>query len=166
MFLDQYTFKKPRQPAVETFTTAALIGDVQKSDGEIPWSRGGKTDPWDLVEAAMGLCVGGYYQQARHAYEWLGTMQLSDGSWYAGYRHGRPEDRTRDANFSAYTAVGIYHYHLATGDLEFVAKMWPMVKAAVDFALGLQASTGEIHWAISPQGRVDPMALLTGSCSV
>ncbi|MCK7511326.1 MAG: hypothetical protein MZV70_49555 [Desulfobacterales bacterium] len=38
--------------------------------------------------------------------------------------------------------------------------------AAIDFALSLQAPQGEIHWAISPQGHVDPMALLTGSSSI
>jgi hypothetical protein len=40
------------------------------------------------------------------------------------------------------------------------------VKAGITFALSLQAPGGEIHWAISPEGRIDPMALLTGSCSI
>jgi hypothetical protein len=44
--------------------------------------------------------------------------------------------------------------------------MWPTVSAAIDFALHLQTHEGEIHWAISPEGRVDPMALLTGSSSI
>ena len=44
--------------------------------------------------------------------------------------------------------------------------MWPTVSGAVDFALGLQAPGGAIHWAVSPEGNVDPMALLTGSCSI
>lgn len=44
--------------------------------------------------------------------------------------------------------------------------MWPCVKHAVDFALSLQAPGGEIHWAKSPDGVVDPMALMTGTSSV
>jgi len=40
------------------------------------------------------------------------------------------------------------------------------VSAAIEFALRLQTSEGEIHWAISPDGQVDPMALLTGSSSI
>jgi len=38
---------------------AAMIVKAQKETGEIPWSKGFKTDPWDHVEAAMGLCIGG-----------------------------------------------------------------------------------------------------------
>ncbi len=44
--------------------------------------------------------------------------------------------------------------------------MWKTVSAAIDFALRLQTPEGEIHWAISPEGQVDPMALLTGSSSI
>ena len=32
---------------------AAFIISLQKENGEIPWSVGGKTDPWDHVERAM-----------------------------------------------------------------------------------------------------------------
>ncbi len=42
---------------------AGLIAKVQLPSGEIPWHLGGKTDPWDHVEAAMGLTVGGYWEQ-------------------------------------------------------------------------------------------------------
>jgi hypothetical protein len=44
--------------------------------------------------------------------------------------------------------------------------MWPAVEKAIDFALSLQAPTGEIYWAKSPELKVDPMALLTGSSSI
>ena len=36
----------------------------------------------------------------------------------------------------------------------------------MDFALGMQNTTGEIYWAVSPGDEVDRMALLTGSSSV
>jgi hypothetical protein len=44
--------------------------------------------------------------------------------------------------------------------------MWPTLERAINFALGLQTAEGEIYWAISPQGRVDKMALLTGCSSI
>lgn len=145
---------------------AGLIAKTQKQSGEIPWCDGEKTDPWDHVEAAMGLGIGGYLEEARRAYEWLAQIQLDDGSWYTAYVNGVPIDRTRDTNFSSYIAVGVFHYYLITGDLIFLKKMWPTIKSAINFVLDLQAPDGEIYWAISPQGRIDSAALLTGSSSV
>jgi hypothetical protein len=152
--------------SVDIEALAGLILENQRKSGEIPWCHGQKTDPWDHVESAIGLTIGGHYAAARRAYDWMRRTQLDDGSWYASYQGGRPEDRTRDANLSAYIAVGVYHYYLVTGDMVLVASLWPTVRRAIDFALGLQTAEGPIHWAISPEGRVDSMALLTGSSSV
>jgi len=118
------------------------------------------------VESAIGLTIGGHYAAARRAYGWMRRTQLEDGSWYAAYQDGRPQDRTRDANLSTYIAVGMYHYYLVTGDMAFTAAMWPTVCRAMDFALSLQTPEGPIRWAVSPEGQVDSMALLTGSSSV
>ena len=144
----------------------AFIRGLQKESGEIPWSEGGKTDPWDHVESAMGLVVAGYVDDARRAYAWMKETQLDDGSWWAEYRDGVPVDRRRDANFSTYIAVGLFHYYLITKDLAFIREMWPTVSAGIDFALNLQAPTGEIYWSVDPDGIVDRMALLTGSSSI
>jgi hypothetical protein len=152
--------------AADIQALSRLILDNQLESGAIPWCRGQKTDPWDHVESAMGLTIGGHLAAARRAYDWMRRNQLADGSWYAAYRDDQPEDRTRDANLSSYIAVGIYHFHLVAGDAAFSAAMWPTVRRAVDFALALQTPEGPIHWAISPEGRVDAMALLTGSSSV
>lgn len=152
--------------SVDIEALSRLILSQQRANGEIPWCAGQKTDPWDHVESAIGLTIGGHYGAARRAYAWMRQSQLDDGSWYAAYQDGRPQDRTRDANLSAYVAVGVYHHFLVTGDGAFVDAMWPMVRDAVNFALALQTPEGPIHWAISPEGRVDPMALLTGSSSV
>jgi hypothetical protein len=114
----------------------------------------------------MGLSTGGYLKEARRAFAWMAGMQLEDGSWYSAYKQGVPEDKTRDANMTSYIAVGVFHYYLITADTEFLKRMWPTVSAAMDFALSLQTAEGEIHWAISPEGRIDQMALLTGSSSV
>ena len=37
---------------------ASSIAREQRESGEIPWHGGGKTDPWDHVEAAIGLTLG------------------------------------------------------------------------------------------------------------
>lgn len=143
-----------------------VIAETQYASGEIPWCRGQKSDPWDHVEAAIGLCIAGYLTEARGAYEWLAQIQMQDGSWYAAYMEGKPHDRTRESNMTAYIAVGVFHYYLITRDIVFIRKMWPTVKAAIDFVISLQASTGEIYWAVSPENKIDPMALLTGSSSI
>lgn len=157
--------QKPLQP-IDVTAAAGLIADIQRPNGEIPWCEGQKTDPWDHVESAMGLTIGGRYVEARRAFEWMRRRQNADGSWYAAYRNGVPEDRTLDANMTSYIAVGVYHYYLVTGDDVFLETMWEPVCKAVDFALSLQAPEGPVYWAVSPEGRVDPMALLTGSSSI
>jgi hypothetical protein len=159
-------FRPAAEQPVDLEGPAALIARTQRPSGEIPWCTHQKTDPWDHVEAAMGLATAGFLSAARRAYEWLAGEQLADGSWYSAYLEGAVQDRTRDANMSAYVAVGVYHYFLLTADRGFVIRMWPAVRRAIDFALSLQAPTGEIHWAISPAGEVDRMALLTGSSSI
>ncbi len=152
--------------SIDIGAIAGLIANTQLPGGEIPWSPDDKTDPWDHVEAAMGLVTGGFLTEARRAFEWMARNQLENGSWYAAYRKGVAEDRTQDANQSSYIAVGLFHYYLVTGDAAFLKALWPVVRSAVDFAIRLQAPGGEIYWALSPEGRLDPMALLTGSCSV
>ncbi|PKN33066.1 MAG: phenyltransferase domain-containing protein [Deltaproteobacteria bacterium HGW-Deltaproteobacteria-19] len=146
--------------------TAGFIAGVQKTNGEIPWSVGGKTDPWDHVESAMGLVVAGYLEEARRAYQWLADTQLPDGSWWSGVRDGVVEDSSKDSNFSSYAAVGVFHYGLVTGDWDDAFSFWPMVEGGIEFALALQAPTGEIYWARNKEGVADPMALLTGSSSI
>jgi hypothetical protein len=151
---------------IDVEAMANFIAKLQKANGEIPWSEGGKTDPWDHIESAMGLSIAGYLREARRAYEWLAANQLPDGSWCAAYRDGIPEDRTRDANLSSYVAVGLFHYYLITEDVTFLRHLWPTLKAGIDYAVDLQAPTGEIYWARNSEGAVDPVALLTGSSSV
>jgi len=145
---------------------ANLIARTQLPSGEIPWCEGQKTDPWDHVEATIGLNIGGYLAEAQRAFEWLARNQLEDGSWFSSYVQGVPVDKTRDANLSSYIAVGVFHFYLISGDVGFLKAMWKPVSSAIDFAVRLQTHEGVIHWALSPQGKVDPMALLTGSSSV
>lgn len=152
--------------ALDIASLVNLITDVQQPDGEIPWSPGEKTDPWDHVEAAMGLTIGGAHEQARHAFEWLRRHQHVDGSWPTAYQGGKIIDETRQTHHAAYIAVGLYHHFLVTADREFVRHMWPAVVAAIEFALRYQTAKGEIYWALNPEGQVDPMALLAGCSSI
>jgi hypothetical protein len=151
---------------IDLDSAAALIANTQKASGEIPWCEDNKTDPWDLVEAAMGLSIGGYFEEAQRAFEWMVKNQLHDGSWYASYRDGLPDDTTKETNMSSYIAVGVFHYYLITGDTSFLKGMWETVSSAIEFALSLQTPNGEIYWSYNPEGEIDPMALLTGSSSI
>ena len=145
--------------------TGQSISRVQLPSGEIPWSHAGHTDPWDHIECAMALTVAGLLEEARAAFEWSRREQRADGSWAIQYRRGVVEDPNSDSNFCAYIATGVWHHVLVTGDRSFAEHMWPTVRAAVEFVLGLQAGTGEIYWAQGPTG-VLPEALLTGNSSV
>ena len=164
--MDGKTLRSQECFSIDVDAISRLIVNTQKDSGEIPWSIGDKTDPWDMVEAAMGLSIGGFFQEARKAFTWLAGMQLPDGSWYAAYKNGVAEDETRDTNMSSYIAVGLYHYYLTTSDKAFLDQMWPTLEKAITFTLSLQAASGVIYWAISPEDEVDPMALLTGSSSI
>jgi hypothetical protein len=106
------------------------------------------------------------WTQRKKPTRWLAGIQLEDGSWHAAYQDDAPIDLTRDTNISTYIAVGTYHHFLLTGNKKFLKDMWPTVEKAIDFAVSLQAPTGEIYWAKSPELKVDPMALLTGSSSI
>ena len=49
---------------VQVAQTIDAIAAVQLRDGNIPWGPGHHTDPWNLVEAAMALDVGGRFAEA------------------------------------------------------------------------------------------------------
>lgn len=142
------------------------IASTQRDNGDIPWSPGDKTDPWDLVESAMGLAIGGQFERAEAAFRWLQSKQRTDGSWHAAYRNDLPDDLTVDTNMSSYIAAGLFHHYLITGNIDFLKTMWPTMSAGINFALSLQTPRGEIYWAKNPEGKIDPMSLLTGSSSI
>jgi len=143
--------------------TVDAIAGVQAPDGHIPWIPGGKADPWNMVEAAMALDVGGRHGDAVRVYAWLEANRLPHGGWYAYYAGGEVSDRTLDTNASAYVATGVWHHYLSTEDAVFLRRMWPVVETVIDHVLEFQATTGEIAWRAD-----DPAdgALLTGSSSV
>ncbi len=147
--------------------TVDFILDVQQASGEIPWFEGGYSDPWDHVEAAMGLSIGGELGAAELAYRWLADSQLEDGSWWASYRGEVVDNRERrETNFVAYIATGVWHHYLVSGNATFLQDMWPTVECAIEFVLALQSKHGEIDWAVDGDGRPKGDALVTGCSSI
>jgi hypothetical protein len=132
----------------------------------IPWMPGGHADPWNHVEAAMALSIGGRIAEAELAYEWLVGLQRPDGSWHQYYVEDGVEDDKIDLNVVAYIAAGVYQHWLITRDRAFVDRLWPVVEKAIDFILELQEPRGEILWARHADGTPWPFALVTGSSSM
>ena len=147
--------------------TVEFILACQEASGAIPWFRGGRLDPWDHVEAAMGLSIGGETAAAVRAYRWLQREQLDDGSWWAAYRDGEVENRERrETNFVAYIATGVWHHYLISGDKNFLRSMWRTVERAIEFVIRLQTAHGDIHWAVDASGAPMADALRTGCSSI
>jgi hypothetical protein len=143
--------------------TIDAIASVQLANGNVPWTPGQHTDPWNMVEALMALTLGGRVEEARAGFAWLEGKQRADGAWHAYYLGEEIEDPTLDTNVTCYVATGAWHHHLVTGDTSYLRRQWPGVEAAIDFALDFQRETGEIAWRGDDP---DDGALLTGSSSI
>jgi hypothetical protein len=150
--------------AGDVLATAEHIASAQEPSGAIGWPDG-HTDAWNHIECAMALSVCGLRGPARRAYDWLAATQRPDGSWAKRTEGGVVTDASGESNQSAYVAAGVWHELLVTGDEAFARRMWPVVRRAVDFVLGLQTRRGEIVWKRDPGGLAADYALLTGCSS-
>lgn len=150
----------------ERAATARWILAVQRADGAIPWDDNGHLDPWNHVEAAMGLDAAGEHAAAATALRWLAGKQRADGSFATAYREGVETEPHGDSNFTAYLAVGLRHHLRHTGDLALARELWPVVRAAMEFVLELQAPDGTIGWHRRPDGSVCAHALRAGCASI
>jgi hypothetical protein len=155
--------------------TAASIAAMQEPSGAVPWTPTEKTDVWNHVEAAMAMLVGGEIEAAERAYEWCARTQRADGSWPMEIVVGEIKDASGETNMSAYLAVGVWHHWLLRQDRSFVNRMWPVVRKALDFVVGLQLPFGGIAWSqewdvradgSSGPAKVNDEALLAGSSSI
>jgi hypothetical protein len=147
-------------------TTVAWIAAQQEPDGRLPWFRDGQLDPWDSVEAAMALDLGGEHGRARAAYRWLAARQRADGSWASEYRAGAETAPATESNHAGYLAVGAWHSWLLTGDEVLVTELWPAIRRGLDLVTRMQLPGGAIGWALRPDGTPDDTALLTGNASL
>jgi hypothetical protein len=157
--------------AADLQATVDSIAALQLPSGIIPWFPGGHTDPWNHVECAMALTLGGRTAEAELAYEWLLNTQRGDGSWhnyYLAHADGRleVEDAKLDTNVCAYIATGVWHHYVHTGDEAFAARLWPCVERAIDWVLTLQTPRGDVIWARHADGRPWTYSLLTGCSSI
>jgi hypothetical protein len=163
-------FTLPEVPGIisahQVAVTVDGIAEWQLPNGMIPWFPGGHADPWNHVEAAMALDLGGRKAEAERAYQWLVDLQRPDGSWHQYYLADSVEQDKLDANTIAYIAAGVWHHYLITRDEGFVEALWPTVEKAIDFVLDLQVPRGEIRWARHADGTPWTFALLTGSSSI
>jgi hypothetical protein len=150
--------------------TAASIASMQESDGAIPWTIGEHTDAWNHVEGAMALLVGGETEAAEAAYDWCLRNQRVDGSWPMKLVAGAVEDASTETNMAAYIAVGVLHHWSIRQDREFLERMWPVVRRALDLVADLQLPFGGIAWSrewdANGPAKINAEALLAGSSSI
>lgn len=154
---------------------------LQNSDGSIPWFKDGVIDPWNHLEAAMGLNLVGARGEAEHAIAFLRNTQAADGSWFGQLGSAVPIDeelhrftmqgvedghKIRDTNFIAYIATAIWHHFQLHNDVDYAAANWPMVKAAIDFVIALQSTEGDIRWTAADPQTPEDDALVTGNSSI
>lgn len=153
--------------ADEVAQTARSIASLQLPSGMIPWFPDGHCDPWNHVETAMALDVAGMHDHAERAYLWLVGIQLRNGSWWNYYLpDGSVEEAKLDTNVCAYIATGAWHHWLCTGDRQFVDRLWPSVRRALDWVLSMRRPDGTILWARNAADTPWDYALLSGSASI
>ena len=150
--------------------TAASIASMQEPDGAIPWTIGEHTDAWNHVEGAMALLVGGEIEAAEAAYDWCLRNQREDGSWAMKLVAGTVEDASTETNMAAYIAVGVLHHWSIRRDREFLDRMWPVVRRALDLVVDLQLPFGGIAWSrewdANGPAKINREALVAGSSSI
>ncbi|CAI8429390.1 MAG: Uncharacterised protein [Rhodobiaceae bacterium UBA7378] len=171
-----------RAPDMSRFDGArATILGLQNTDGSIPWFKGGVIDPWNHLEAAMGLQILGERTAAEKAIGYLQDSQLNDGSWWGQLGSAVPIDmelhqfttegmdtghKIRDTNFTAYIATAVYHHYLIFDDTTYAMTLWPCVEAAINFVLTLQYAEGDIRWTARDPSTPEEDSLVTGNSSI
>jgi hypothetical protein len=151
--------------AEQVRATGQAIERMQEPAGAIAWPDG-HVDAWDHIECAMALSACGLHGPARQAYAWLRDVQRVDGSWPRSQVGGTITDPAAESHHAAYVAVGAWHEYLVSGDEDFARLMWPTVRLAVDWTLGLRTPRGEIRWERDAAGLPGEFALLSGCSSI
>ena len=143
-----------------------FLVDVQFLSGAIPSNQDGSHDPWDHLEALMGLTTLGYKTQALKGLNWMVSNQNQDGSWYNLYQDEKPLELNKQTNYAAYVAVAVWHFYLINNDIDFLQEFWEPVKKGILFSLSLQHNNGAIAWNIDEFEKIDEDYLLTGCSSI
>ena len=142
------------------------IAEWQLPNGMIPWFPGGHADPWNHVEAAMALALGGRRAEAERAYDWLRRLQRPDGSWHQYYL--ADSDRAGQARRQRLRL----RRHRRVAPLPAVPATAASSRRCGRWSSGPSTSCstcrrprGEILWARHADGTPWSFALLTGSSS-
>ena len=143
-----------------------FISDIQYNSGAIPSNKDGSHDPWDHLEAVMGLATLGFHQEALRGLEWMKENQNNDGSWFNLYKDNVVLERNKQSNFSTYMAVAVWHFYLLTNDAAVLKNFWDSIERGMLFALSLQNKNGAIAWNVDEFGTIDEDYLLTGCSSI
>ena len=143
-----------------------FLVDVQFLSGAIPSNQDGSHDPWDHLEAVMGLTTLGYKTHALKGLDWMVSNQNQDGSWYNLYQDEKPLELNKQTNYATYISVAVWHFYLINNDVNFLQEFWEPVKNAILFSLSLQHDNGAIAWNIDEFEKIDEDYLLTGCSSI
>ena len=115
-----------------------FISNLQLESGAIPSNKDGSHDPWDHLEAVMGLATLGFIHEASQGLEWMKQNQNEDGSWFNLYQDNYAIEKNKQSNFSTYIAVAVWHNYLLTNDINTLKYFWPSIQKGMTFALSLQ----------------------------
>ena len=149
----------------EIRSTAKFIKASQLSNGLIPWFEGGQIDPWNHLEAAIGLAVGSEPDAAIGALLALIKIQNRDGSFCHFYLAQGVKEPNRDTNVSSYIAMGLLGVMAYVEGYES-EEVFASVSAALDYLVNLQRPDGGFPMLERPDGSLYLGSLLAGSCSI
>jgi hypothetical protein len=131
-----------------------FLEDSQLLSGAIPSNQDGSHDPWDHLEAVMGLTTLGFRDQALNGLQWMVANQNEDGSWYNLYQDEEPLELNKQTNYASYIAVAVWHFYLLNNNINFLQNFWEPVKKGILFSLSLQHSNGAIAWNIDESEKL------------
>tara|TARA_B100000609_G_scaffold139546_1_gene111902 strand:- start:5728 stop:6771 length:1044 start_codon:yes stop_codon:yes gene_type:complete len=143
-----------------------FLENIQLCSGAIPCNDDGSHDPWDHLEAVMGLTTLGYKAEAMKGLNWMILNQNEDGSWFNLYDDQKPLELNKQTNYASYIAVAVWHFYLLNKDVDFLKNYWESIMRGISFSLSLQNINGAIAWNIDELGKVDEDYLLTGCSSI
>ena len=116
-----------------------FLVDVQFLSGAIPSNQDGSHDPWDHLEAVMGLTTLGYNTHALKGLTldgFLIKMKMEVGITL--YQDEKPLELNKQTNYATYIAVAVWHFYLINNDVNFLQEFWEPVKNGILFSLSLQ----------------------------
>lgn len=167
MYLPNIKFKKNITPGKDIFLRIAQsIKTNQLDSGAIPSNADLSHDPWDHIEAIMGLNFLNDKESSDLAFKWLKNNQNKDGSWYAKYFNNDPIELNKPTHFGPYISVAALHYYKIFSDKDKLLELWETIDSAINFSLNLQDSNGTIPWSVDKNNQIENDFLLTGASSI